>query len=53
MLMQIISFQWIELAVNQMSEDIVLGLDGFIVKLFHNCWNLIKHEVHEVVEESH
>ena len=51
--MQSISLQEVELEVNQMSDDIVLGHDGFTINFFHSCWNLLKHEVHEVVEELH
>ena len=51
-LMQIISLQEVEIVVNQMSKDTALGSNGFMVKFFHNCWNILKHEVLEVVEEA-
>ena len=50
--MQPISLQEVELEVNQMPDDTALGLGDFTIYFFHIFWNLLNHEVHEVVEES-
>jgi len=39
-------------AVKEIPPWKVLGLDGFTTNFFHHCWDLIKEEVLQVVEES-
>ena len=51
-LMQPISMQEVEETVEQMADGTSLGSDGFTIDFFHHCWNLIKNEVLEIVEES-
>ena len=50
--MQPISMQEVEAAVEQMMDETSLGPDGFTIDFFHHCWNLLKDEVLEIVEES-
>ena len=35
-----------------MKEDKALGLDGFTVNFFHVCWDMLKYEIWDMVEES-
>ena len=50
--MQPISKKEVEAAVEQMVDGTSPGLDGFTIDFFHHCWNLLKDEVLEIVEES-
>ena len=51
-LMKPISLQEVETTVKQMVEGKSPGLDGFTINFFHHCWDMLKNEVLEVVEES-
>ena len=51
-LMQPISMQEFEVEVEQMVDGTSPGPDGFTIDFFHHCWNLLKDEVLELVEES-
>ena len=51
-LMQPITMQEVEAAVGQMADGTFLVLDGFTIDFFHHCWNLLKEEVLDLVEES-
>ena len=51
-LMQPISMQEVKAAVEQMVEGTSLGSNGFTIDFFLHCWNLLKDEVLELVEES-
>jgi hypothetical protein len=42
----------VDLAVKEMPQGKAPGLDGFTTDFFHHCWDLIKEEVWQVVEES-
>lgn len=35
-----------------MEKGKALGLDGFTIDFFQSCWDLVKEELWEVVEES-
>ena len=50
--MKPVSIFEVEEAVFQITEGKSLGLDGFIVNLFHHFWDLIKLEVWKIVEDS-
>ena len=51
-LMQPISMQEVEMAVAQMADGTSPGPDGFTIDFFHHCWDLLKDEILEIVEES-
>ena len=51
-LMQPVSLQEVEVGMEQMADDTSLGLDGFTIDFFHHCWDLLKDEVLEIIEES-
>ena len=51
-LMQRITMKEFEAVVNHMAEEKALGHNGFTIKFFHHYWDLLKDEVHELVEES-
>ena len=38
--------------IKKMINDKALVLDGFTTNLFHACWNIIKEEPLEIVEQS-
>ena len=42
----------LEKYVKQMKDDKSLGPDGFTTNFFHFCWDLVKNEVMETVEDS-
>ena len=44
--------QEVEVALEQMAYDTSPGPDGFTIDFFHHCWDLVKEEVLEIVEES-
>ena len=50
-LMQPITMQEFEAAVEQMVDGTSPGPDGFTIDFFHQCWSLLKDEVLELVEE--
>ena len=50
--MQPISLQEVEVAMEQMADGTSPGPDGFTIDFFHHCWDLLKDEVLEIVEES-
>lgn len=52
MFMRPIESKEVEEAVMQMEKGKALGPDGFTVYFFQNCWDLLKDEILEVVEES-
>ena len=52
MLLKPINLQEVEEAMNQMAPRKVPAPDGFPSNFFHHLWDLIKHEVWEIVEES-
>ena len=49
--MQPITIQEVEAAVEKMVDGTFPGPDGFTIDFFHHCWNLLKEEVMELVEE--
>ena len=51
-LMQPVSLQEVEVVVEQMVDGTSPGPDGFTIEFFHHCWDLLKDEVLEIVEES-
>ena len=51
-LMQPISLQEVEVAMKQMVDGTAPGLDGFTIDFFHHCWDLLKDEVLEIIEET-
>ena len=51
-LMQPITMNEFEAVVNHMVEEKALGHNGFTIKIFHHYQDLLKDEVHELVEES-
>ena len=51
-LMKPISMQEVETAVKQMAEGKALGPDGFTINFFNHCWDFLKNEVFNIVEES-
>ena len=51
-LMQPMTMQEVEVAVNNMVEGKVPRPNGFTINFFHHCWDLLKVEVLELVEES-
>ena len=53
MLMRPIEREKVEEVVMQMEKGKFLGPDGFMVDFFQQCWDLVKEEVWEIVEESH
>lgn len=42
----------VEEAVMQMDKGIAPGPDGFTVDFFQQCWDLVKEEMWEIVEDS-
>jgi len=48
-----ISLQEVECVVMQMKEGTTPGPDGFTINFFHSCWDLLKRDVLDIVEESH
>ena len=52
MLMRPTTLQEVETAVMQMKENKAPGPNGFTINFFHSCWNLLKFDVWEMVEES-
>lgn len=52
MLMRPIEHEEVEEAVFQMEKGKAPGPDGFTVDFFQQCWDLVKEEVWEIVEES-
>ena len=38
--------------INEMKNGKVLGPDGFNVEFFKACWETVKHDILEVVEDS-
>jgi hypothetical protein len=51
-LMRPITLHEVYIAVSQMKEGTYLDLDGFTITFFHSCWDLLKQDVMEIVEES-
>ena len=51
MIMRCIEQIEIEEVVFQMEKGKALGLDNFTIDLFQSCWDLVKEELWEVVEE--
>ena len=51
--MRSITLQEVEKTINQMKKEKAPSLDGFTVNFFHSCWDMLKHEIWEMVEESH
>ena len=49
--MQPITMQEVEATVKQMEYGTAPGLDGFTIDFFHHCWNMLKDEVLDSVEE--
>ena len=47
------TLQEVETTIKQMKEEKTPRPDGFTINFFHSCWDLIKHEIWEIVEESH
>lgn len=52
MLKRKIEHMEVEEAVFQMEKGKAPGLDGFTIDFFQRCWDLVKQELWEVVEES-
>ena len=52
MLMRTIECEEVEEVVMQMEKAKALGPDGFTIDFFQTCWDLVKEEIWEVVEES-
>jgi len=52
MLIRIIECKEVEEAVIQMEKGKAPGPDGFTTDFFQSCWDLVKEEMWEVVEES-
>ena len=52
MLMRTIECKEVEEAVLQMEKGKASGLDGFIINFFQSCWDHVKEEIWEVVEQS-
>ena len=50
--MRTIECEEVEEAVLQMEKGKAPGLDGFTIDSFQSCWDLVKEEIWEVVEES-
>ena len=44
--------QEVEVAVNQMAEGKVSSPDCFTINFLHHCWDFLKFEVLEIVEDS-
>ena len=42
----------VDQAIKAMPQGKSLGLDGFTTDFFHHCWDLVRKEVWEMVEES-
>jgi hypothetical protein len=52
MLMRPIERKEVEEVVMQMEKGKDLGPEDFMVDFFQQCWDLVKEEVWEIVEES-
>ena len=52
MLLRTITREEVEEAVLQMEKGKAPGPDGFTIDFFQSCWDLVKEEIWEVVEES-
>ena len=52
MFMRPTKLQDVKIVFKQIKEDKALGLDGFTVNFFHFYWDLLKHEIWKMVEES-
>ena len=52
MFMRPTTLQEVEIAIKQMKEDKAPMPNNFTVDFFHFYWDLLKHEIWEVVEES-
>ena len=52
MLMRVITLQEVEISINQMKEDKAPSPDGFSVNFFHAYWDILKHEIWEMVKDS-
>jgi hypothetical protein len=52
MLIRPIECEEVEESVLQMDKGKAPGPDGFIVEFFQTCWDMVKEEIWEVVEES-
>ena len=52
MLMRTIAREEVEEAVLQMEKGKALEPDGFTIDFFQSCWDLVKEEIWEVMEES-
>jgi hypothetical protein len=52
-LMHPITLQEVDIVVMQMKEDTTPGPDGFTINFFHACWDILKLDVLDIVEESH
>ena len=44
--------QEVEAIVEKMVDGTSPGPDGFTIEFFHDCWNFLKDELLELVEES-
>ena len=51
-LMRPTTLQEVNIASSQMKADKAPCLDGFTVKFFHACWDMLKLEVWDLVEQS-
>jgi hypothetical protein len=51
-LMHPITLQEVDSVVMQMKEDTTPGPDGFTINFFHACWDMLKLDVLDIVEES-
>ena len=47
-----VSLQEVEVAVREMANGKALGPNGFTVDFFKACWDIVKEEIWEVVEDS-
>jgi hypothetical protein len=47
-----INLQEVEMKFTQMKEGTPPGPDGLMINLFHACWDMLKIEVLEIMEES-
>ena len=48
-----ITMKEVEATVKKMTEGTSQGPNGFTIEFFHHCYNMLKEEVLDLVEESH
>lgn len=49
---KLVSMDEVALTMNEMANGEALGPDGFTIDFFKACWEVIKHDIYEVVENS-